>query len=131
MTFEPPFVMGQSYSRKEINRMLGGGNTRSGIVSVPRLNIVLIFAGSKTHNDIIVGNSVVYYGAGDQGDQKLSPFNSVLKNTLYNGNRVFLFEVKGKGINIYRSEVKLISEPEYFYDDVEKRHRFKFELKMI
>jgi 5-methylcytosine-specific restriction protein A len=106
------FIPNQIYQRKAIHNQYGG-NRQSGICPSAQNPFIFIFSGSggKQHgykDQWENENIFSYTGEGQTGDMQFTKGNLALREHLYTGKRVFLFEYVQSGY------VKFVSELEFF-----------------
>jgi hypothetical protein len=95
--------VGQVLLRREVHRMVGGGNRQSGIATVRGSDEILVFtnprSGSEHGYDAYEGlredGSYGYTGEGQQGDQQFTRGNKALLETPSSGRNIRLFRTAG------------------------------------
>lgn len=110
---QSPFIPNQVYNRRADIHAHYGGSWQDGIAPSAKYPFIFIFSGkSGEQHGYKDGwdnpNVFSYTGKGQVGDMKFTSGNLALRDHLYNGKHVFLFESVKKGY------VRFITELEFF-----------------
>lgn len=110
-----PFIPNQLYKRSSIHDEFGG-NRQGGIAPSAKFPYIFIFSGKSGsqfgYKDGWDNSNIYSYtGEGQEGDMKFIKGNLALKEHLNTGKKVLFFEIEGKGL------VKFVSELEFFDAD--------------